>query len=65
MILPASPDLTIALTVTDFVSAGWSLVVVVFENRSFGNILGRLYGPEDGKIFEGVIGKDLSNPIPA
>ena len=26
--------------------------------------LGHLYGPEDGKTFEGVIGKDLSNPIP-
>ena len=25
---------------------------------------GHLYGPEDGKNFEGVIGKDLSNPIP-
>ena len=28
------------------------------------NMLGHLYGPEDGKSFEGVIGKDLSNPIP-
>ena len=25
---------------------------------------GRLYGPDDGKTFEGVVGKDLSNPIP-
>ena len=40
------------------------VVVVVFENRSLDNVLGRLYGPEDGKSFEGVIGKDLSNPIP-
>jgi hypothetical protein len=24
----------------------------------------RLYGPDDGKQFEGVIGKDRSNPIP-
>ena len=40
------------------------VVVVVFENRSLDNLLGRLYGPEDGKTFEGVIGKDLSNPIP-
>ena len=40
------------------------VVVVVFENRSLDNVLGRLYGPEDGKTFEGVIGKDLSNPIP-
>jgi phospholipase C len=40
------------------------LVVVLFENRSLDNVLGHLYGPEDGKTFDGVIGKDLSNPIP-
>jgi phospholipase C len=40
------------------------VVVVLFENRSFDNMLGHLYGPEDGKVFEGVIGKDLANPIP-
>jgi phospholipase C len=40
------------------------VVVVVFENRSLDNLLGRLYGPGDGKTFEGVIGKDLPNPIP-
>jgi phospholipase C len=40
------------------------VVVVLFENRSLDNVLGRLYGPGDGKIFDGVIGKDLSNPIP-
>lgn len=40
------------------------IVVVLFENRSFDNVLGRLYGPADGKEFEGVIGKDLANPIP-
>jgi phospholipase C len=40
------------------------VVVVLFENRSLDNVLGRLYGPEDGKTFEGVIGRDLSNPIP-
>ena len=40
------------------------VVVVLFENRSLDNLLGRLYGPGDGKTFEGVIGKDLSNPIP-
>jgi Phosphoesterase family len=40
------------------------IVVVLFENRSFDNVLGHLYGPVDGKAFEGVIGKDLSNPIP-
>jgi phospholipase C len=41
------------------------VVVVLFENRSLDNVLGHLYAPEDGKTFEGVIGKDLSNPIPA
>ena len=41
------------------------MVVVLFENRSLDNVLGRLYGPGDDKVFEGVIGKELSNPIPA
>jgi phospholipase C len=27
-------------------------------------VLGHLYGPGDGKTFEGVLGKELSNPIP-
>ena len=40
------------------------VVVVLFENRSLDNLLGHLYGPGDGKTFEGVIGKNLSNPIP-
>jgi phospholipase C len=40
------------------------VVVVLFENRSFDSVLGRLYGPEDDKTFDGVIGKELSNPIP-
>jgi phospholipase C len=40
------------------------VVVVLFENRSFDNVLGRLYGPGDAKSFEGVLGKELSNPIP-
>ncbi len=40
------------------------IVVVLFENRSMDNLLGRLYGPADGKTFDGVIGKDLRNPIP-
>jgi phospholipase C len=40
------------------------VVLVLFENRSLDNLLGHLYGPEDGKSFEGVVGKDLSNPIP-
>jgi phospholipase C len=41
------------------------IVVVLFENRSLDNVLGHLYGPGDGKDFDGVIGKQLSNPIPA
>jgi len=41
------------------------IVVVLFENRSLDNVLGHLYGPGDGKTFDGVIGKNLSNPIPA
>ncbi|MET1003687.1 MAG: alkaline phosphatase family protein [Acidimicrobiia bacterium] len=41
------------------------VVVVLFENRSLDNVLGHLYGPDDGKNFDGVIGKNLSNPIPA
>ncbi len=40
------------------------VVVVLFENRSLDNVLGHLYGPGDGKDFEGVLGKELSNPIP-
>ena len=40
------------------------IVVLLFENRSLDNVLGHLYRPEDGKNFDGVIGKDLSNPIP-
>jgi phospholipase C len=41
------------------------IVVVLFENRSLDNVLGHLYGPGDDKNFDRVIGKDLSNPIPA
>jgi phospholipase C len=41
-----------------------NIVVVLFENRSLDNVLGHLYSPDDGKTFDGVIGKDLSNPIP-
>jgi phospholipase C len=41
------------------------IVVIMFENRSFDNVLGRLYGPGEVESFEGVIGKNLTNPIPA
>ena len=40
------------------------VVFVMFENRSLDNLLGRLYGPEDGKAFEGVVGRSLTNPVP-
>src|ERR1700729_1664154 len=40
------------------------VVVIMFENRSLDNLLGRLYEPGEVKSFEGVIGKNLSNPIP-
>jgi phospholipase C len=38
------------------------VVVLMLENRSFDNLLGYLYPP--GKQFEGVDGKNISNPIP-
>jgi phospholipase C len=41
------------------------VVLVLFENRSFDNLLGHLYQAGEVKTFEGVVGKDLSNPIPA
>lgn len=40
------------------------VVVVLFENRSFDNLLGRLYQPGEVPAFEGVVGRELSNPIP-
>ncbi len=40
------------------------VVVIMFENRSFDNLLGRLYEPGEVASFEGVLGKDLSNPVP-
>jgi phospholipase C len=39
-------------------------VLVLFENRSFDNLLGHLYQPGEVPSFQGVIGKNLSNPIP-
>ncbi|HUC37139.1 MAG TPA: alkaline phosphatase family protein [Acidimicrobiales bacterium] len=41
------------------------VVLVLFENRSFDNLLGRLYEPGEVQSFEGVVGRDLSNPVPA
>jgi phospholipase C len=41
------------------------VVVLMFENRSFDNVLGRLYQPGEVAAFEGVVGKNLRNRIPA
>jgi phospholipase C len=38
---------------------------VMFENRSFDNLLGYLYEPGEVPSFEGVAGRELSNPIPS
>lgn len=43
------------------------VVVLMMENRSFDNLLGYLYEPgrvPRSQAFEGVTGKELSNPIP-
>jgi phospholipase C len=40
------------------------VVSVMFENRTFDNLLGRLYQPGEVVSFEGVLGKELTNPIP-
>jgi phospholipase C len=40
------------------------VVAIMFENRSFDHLLGRLYHPDEVRAFEGVINKDLKNPIP-
>ena len=39
-------------------------VLVLFENRSFDNLLGHLYQCGEVESFEGVLGRNLSNPIP-
>ncbi|MEU1188427.1 alkaline phosphatase family protein [Streptomyces sp. NPDC005859] len=41
------------------------VVALMFENRSFDTLLGQLYEPGEVPSFEGVLGRDLSNPIPA
>jgi phospholipase C len=40
------------------------VVVIMFENRSLDNLLGRLYQPGEVAAFEGVAGRDLNNPVP-
>jgi phospholipase C len=41
-----------------------NVVVVMFENRSFDNLLGLLYRPGEVDQFDGVAGRSLSNPVP-
>lgn len=55
-------------------SEPWSsikhIVVLMMENRAFDNMLGWLYAPDNeppgtrGQSFEGLAGKNLSNPVP-
>src|SRR5271155_4519217 len=40
------------------------VVVVIFENRSFDNLLGHLYTKTEKPDFEGVLGRVLTNPVP-
>lgn len=40
------------------------VVVLMFENRSFDNLLGFLYRPGDVPSFEGVLNRPISNPVP-
>ena len=40
------------------------VVAVMFEDRSFDHLLGRLYQPGEVKSFEGVIGRELGKSIP-
>jgi phospholipase C len=53
-----------AIPVADKHKALDHVVVIMFENRSFDNVLGRLYGPDEVASFEGVLGKSLRNSIP-
>lgn len=41
------------------------VVVLMFENRSFDNLLGYLYSPGEVPAFEGVRNRNVSNPIPS
>jgi phospholipase C len=49
---------------TDRSNVADHIVVIMFENRTLDNLLGRLYQPDEVQAFEGVIGRELSNPIP-
>jgi len=59
---PALAELKTELTKD---SAMNHVILVLFENRSFDNILGYLYQQDEVPQFEGVVGKKLSNPVPS
>jgi phospholipase C len=40
------------------------VVVLMFENRSFDNVLGYLYQPSEHPTFQGLAGKEFDNPVP-
>ncbi len=60
----ALPGIASARPVADRAKALDHIVVLMFENRSFDNLLGRLYEPGEVASFNGVTGKNLQNPIP-
>ena len=62
----AVPNLALAnaRTAADREHALDHVVVIMFENRSFDNVLGRLYQVGEVQSFEGVLGNELCNPIP-
>jgi phospholipase C len=62
--IPSATGAQDAKPVADRQNALDHVVVVMFENRSFDNLMGRLYEPGEVRSFEGVLGKDLKNPIP-
>jgi phospholipase C len=60
----ALPGVASAQSAPDRAKALDHVVVIMFENRSFDNLLGRLYAPGEVASFNGVVGKNLQNPIP-
>src|SRR3974390_184314 len=62
--MPRMVSAQISKPVADRQKALDHIVVLMFENRSFDDLLGRLYQPGEVAAFEGVAGKNLSNPIP-
>jgi phospholipase C len=60
----ALPGIASARLVADRAKALDHVVVLMFENRSFDNLLGRLYEPGEVASFNGVTDKHLQNPIP-